>query len=102
MQNKDLLERARRLRFVKAMRRLILPACLMLAACGKGGDKEDKAPPPAPLPSATAPAPRTPVMQITPAPGKAPAWLKPRPDRGADLKAPYGNLLNKPVVEGGR
>jgi hypothetical protein len=73
----------------------------MLMACGKGGSDKEQAQP-APVPSATAPAPRTPVMQITPAPGQTPAWLKAQPGRGAELKAPYGDLLNKPVVEGAR
>lgn len=80
------------------MIRALLPLlCLSVAACGKGED--EKAPPPAPLPSATAPAPRTPVMQITPAPGATPAWLKPRPAQGADLRAPHADLLTDPVVE---
>jgi hypothetical protein len=82
------------------MIRALLPLlCLSLAACGKG--EEDK-PPPAPLPSPTAPAPRTPVMRITPAPGEQPAWLEPQPHDGANMRAPYGELLNEPVAQRGR
>ncbi|VXC43220.1 hypothetical protein [Sphingomonas sp. 8AM] len=82
------------------MIRALLPLlCLSIAACDKGG--EDKSPPPAPLPTATAPAPRTPVMQITPAPGATPAWLEPRPHKGAAVRAPYGGTLDRSVVEGG-
>ncbi len=85
-----------------AMRHLILPVCLLLAACGKGGEEQAKTADPAPAPSPTAPAPRTPVMQITPAPGDQPTWLAPRPANSAAVQAPYGNLLNKPVVEDAR
>ncbi|MEG8040527.1 hypothetical protein QP166_14680 [Sphingomonas sp. LR60] len=41
-------------------------------------------------------------MQITPAPGATPAWLKARPHEGAAVRAPYGGTLDRPVVEGGR
>ncbi|WP_156347952.1 hypothetical protein [Sphingomonas sp. Leaf231] len=74
--------------------------CVSLAACGGSG--EERTPPAAPTPTATAPAPRTPVMQITPAPGGTPEWLEPQPHEGANMRAPYGELLNKPVAEGAR
>ncbi len=92
-------ERGRGVALSEMMRRLLPLSCLMLVACGKGEPAKEQAQP-APTPRATAPAPRTPVMQITPAPGATPAWLKPQPGQGAELKAPYGDLLNKPVVEG--
>ncbi len=81
-------------------RRLLPLLCLTVAACGTGDQPQEDAATPGPR--ATAPAPRTPVMQITPAPGATPAWLEPQPHRGAQVRAPYDGSLDRPVVENGR
>ncbi|MBW6525295.1 hypothetical protein KZ813_00410 [Sphingomonas sp. RHCKR7] len=81
------------------MRALPLIALLSLTACGGGGEEGagNKA---APAPTPTGPAPKTPVMQITPAPGKEVEWMEPRDAPNAPPSAPYGNLLDQPVVKG--
>ena len=80
------------------MRALSLLLLLSLAACG--GGKEGSGNQAAPAPSPTGPAPKTPVMQITPAPGNAAEWMEPRDAPGAPARAPYANLLDQPVVKG--
>jgi len=80
------------------MRALSLLLLLSLAACG--GGKEGSGNQAAPAPSPTGPAPKTPVMQITPAPGNAAEWMEPRDAPGAPASAPYANLLDQPVVKG--
>ena len=57
---------------------------------------------PAPAPSPTGPPPKTPVMQVTPAPGDTPSWMEPRPNKGDPKSAPFGNLLDQPVVNAPR
>lgn len=79
------------------MRLFLALACVSLAACGGSGDEPPAAPP---TPRATAPAPRTPVMEITPAPGNEAAWMGARDAPDAPATAPYGNLLDQPVVKG--
>lgn len=90
------------------MRMLFLALLIPLAACGKGGDGNSSdaagkgggdASAPAPIATPTGPPPKTPVMQVTPAPGKQPQWLEPRADRSNQKQAPYGNLLSQPVVD---
>ncbi|WP_375272887.1 hypothetical protein [Sphingomonas sp.] len=75
-----------------------------LAACGKGGEGDASAKggegnANAPLATPTGPPPKTPVMQVTPAPGIQPAWLGARQNRGDPKTAPYGTLLNQSVVD---
>ena len=77
-----------------------------LAACGKGdgGDAPGKggegdAAAAAPLATPTGPPPKTPVMQVTPAPGNQPAWLGARQGSRDPKTAPYGTLLNQSVVD---
>jgi hypothetical protein len=85
------------------MRTPILAFLLPLAACGgggEGGNAQGEGNRTAPAPRSTAPAPRTPVMQITPAPGNEATWMEPRPAPDAPQSAPYGNLLDQPVVKG--
>lgn len=93
------------------MRLLLLALLVPLAACGKGeGGKSSDAGAKsggnsaavAPMATPTGPPPKTPVMQVTPAPGTQPQWLEPRSDKGAPKSAPYGNLLNQPVVDAPR
>lgn len=88
------------------MRSLCLAFLLPLAACGKGGDGEasgkdggGNAASAAPVATPTGPPPKTPVIQVTPAPGEQPAWLKPRVGSGDPRTAPYGALLNQSVVD---
>lgn len=81
------------------MRAAFLAAPLLLAACsGAGSGNNASAPAPAPKP--TGPAPKTPLTNITPAPGKSPTWMGARDGAGAPQTAPYGNLLEQPVVSG--
>ncbi|TCP34985.1 hypothetical protein [Sphingomonas sp. BK235] len=69
---------------------------LLLAACGgEGGGNQT-----APAPSPTGPAPKTPVMDITPVPGNEAEWMEPRDAPDAPPSAPYANLLDQPVVKG--
>ncbi|MGK6323498.1 hypothetical protein ACMGDM_10460 [Sphingomonas sp. DT-51] len=79
------------------MRLLPYLALPFLAACGGGDGGGNQA---APVPKATGPAPKTPVMEITPAPGNQAEWMEPRDAPGAPTSAPYANLLDQPVVKG--
>ena len=81
--------------------RAVLPALLLLAACSGNGEGNNAAAQ-APAPKPTGPAPRTPVTDITPAPGKTPAWLGARDGAGDPKTAPYGNVLDQPVVNDDR
>ena len=78
------------------MRATLLVSLVLLAACSGGGEANNTAQAPAPKP--TGPAPKTPVTRISPAPGKAPTWMGVRNDAGDPKTAPYGNLLEQPVV----
>ena len=78
------------------MRLLLSLGCVLLTACG-GGEEPPAAPP---TRRATAPAPRTPVMEVTPTAGNEAAWMAPRPAPDAPATAPYDNLLDQPVVKG--
>ncbi len=69
----------------------LLPAVLLSVAACSGADEEDgaaDAAAPAPIPSPTGPPPRTPVVAITPVPGRTPAWIGPRPAAGDPKTAP--------------
>jgi hypothetical protein len=89
------------------MRPLLFVPLVLLAACGKGGEGDasgkggagGNSAAAAPMAKPTGPPPKTPVMQVTPAPGKQPAWLTPRAGSNDPKTAPYGNLLNKPLVD---
>lgn len=72
-------------------------SALLLAACSQGDAGNAGAPAPAPQP--TGPAPKTPLTGITPAPGKTPTWLGARDGTDDPKTAPYGNLLDQPVVK---
>lgn len=90
------------------MRLLVLALFVPLAACGKGeagrssdaarGSGGGNAAAAAPMATPTGPPPKTPVMQVTPAPGTQPKWLRPRSNAGDPKTAPYDNLLGQPVV----
>jgi hypothetical protein len=83
------------------MRLVLLALPLLLAACsGQEEGSENTSAAQAPAPKPTGPAPKTPVTGIQPEPGKSPAWLGARDNAGAPLSAPYGNLLDQPVVSG--
>ena len=80
------------------MIRLLIIAALALTACSSEPANNTAAAAPAPAP--TAPPPMTPTTNITAAPGENPSWLGARPDSSAPETAPYGNLLDQPVVNG--
>ncbi len=75
-----------------------LLAALALAACSSEPANNTAAAAPAPAP--TGPAPKTPTTNVTPEPGKTPSWLGARQLPDAPETAPYGNLLDQPVVNG--
>jgi hypothetical protein len=80
------------------MIRAVLAAPLLLvAACsgGEDGGGNQSAPPPPPKPAG--PPPRTPRLQVTPAPSASPHWTGPAPAPETP-DAPYGNTLSDPVV----
>jgi hypothetical protein len=79
----------------------IATSLLLLAACGRGEGVGNEAAA-RPTPASTLPPPHTPVMQVTPAPGNEASWLEPRPDGDAPTQAPYGNMLDQPVVGAGK
>lgn len=54
----------------------------------------------APMPNITEPAQRTPGMNVTPAEGESPDWMDPPAPKGDPTSAPYGNLLDAPLVKG--
>ena len=80
------------------MRAALLPL-LFLAACSGGEDAREDEAAPAPVPSPTAPAPRTPQTGVTPAPGDAPAWTEPTSNAGDPKVAPYAEATAAPLVE---
>lgn len=80
------------------MRFIIAPALLLAACSGGGEEKNSTAQAPAPKP--TGPAPKTPVTGISPAPGKSPTWMGAREGAGDPKRAPYGDVLDQPVVNG--
>lgn len=80
------------------MRAFLLSAAVLLAACS-GGDEANTAAE-TPAPKATGPAPQTPVTGISPEPGNSSSWMRTRDDAGDPKSAPYGNLLDQPVVNG--
>lgn len=82
------------------MTRLFLAATILsLAACSSEPAANNTAAA-APAPEPTGPPPMTPTTNVTAAPGKSPSWLGARPAPNAPETAPYGNLLDQPVVNG--
>jgi hypothetical protein len=84
-----------------AVRILLSAAALLSVAACSGADEEDgaaNAAAPAPIPSPTGPLPRTPVVAITPVPGRTPAWIGPRPAADDPKTAPYPHLLDQPAI----
>lgn len=79
------------------MRTILLAFLLPLAACDSGGEGNETAGPP---PGSNVTPPTTPVMQVTPAPGNSAEWMEPVEAPGAPATAPYGNLLDQPLVKG--
>lgn len=90
------------------MRRLLLLPLLSLAACGGGDDGNNSADAAGaaanqqvPMGNAAGPTPTTPVIRNPPvAAGNEATWMEPRPAPDAPTAAPYGNLLDQPVVNG--
>lgn len=83
------------------MRFLLAAFALPLAACGGGSDggNEGAANTAQPAPRPTAPAPRTPVLDVDGVAANQAEWIGPREAPGARPTAPYGNLLDEPVVD---
>ncbi len=92
------------------MRTLFLALLLPLAACSGGGDGNNSSDaagdesaqgnaggPPVPRP--TGPAPRTPVLNVQDAASNDSEWLDPQPAPRDPKTAPYGNLLDQPLVD---
>lgn len=75
---------------------LILVPAMLLAACGSGNDAPANQ---APATEPTAPAPNTPVENTTPMLGNDESWMDARRDTGDPEHAPYGNLLDQPLVD---
>ncbi len=91
------------------MRVLILALLLPLAACSGGADEGNNSSDAggaaaqgnaAPVPEPTGPAPRTPVMNVQDVTTNDTDWLDPQAAPDAPRAAPYGNLLDDPVVKG--
>lgn len=83
------------------MRTFILAILLSLAACASepAANNADAAAA-APAPRPTGPVPKTPVTDVTPAPGESPSWMGAGPAPDAPPTAPYADLLDQPVVNG--
>jgi hypothetical protein len=80
------------------MRHVLLTLLLPLAACSGSDEAANNAAAAQPIPKPTGPPPLTPTIKNPPiAPGNEAAWMGPRP---ADdpTTAPYGNLLDQPLV----
>ena len=78
------------------MRFPFLPLLALVAACSGGEEPANNTA--APAPSPTGPPPLTPKMKVDPAPGNSNSWLGPEQDKGDPATAPYGNVLDQPVV----
>ena len=81
------------------MRATLLAALVLLSGCSGGGEGNN-ATAQAPTAKPTGPAPKTPVTSVSPVAGNAPTWMGVRDDAGDPKTAPYGNLLDQPVVNG--
>lgn len=85
---------------------MLLAPVLLLAACGGSGNTASAAGNGAdgnqaePVPSRTGPPPLTPRLNVPPQGNEAGEWLGPRAPSSAPPTAPYGNLLDQPVVNG--
>lgn len=91
------------------MRIFLLALLLPLAACSGGGDGNNSSDAggnesaggnaEAPVPENTGPAPRTPVINVADAASNESEWLEAQPAPGDPTRAPYGNLLDQPLVD---
>ena len=84
-------------RFAPDMRDAFLAVLTLVAACSGGGSGNNSSAQ-APAPKPTGPAPMTPITGVSPVPGRTPTWMGARDDAGDPKTAPYGNLLQQPVV----
>lgn len=83
------------------IRFLALAPLIFLAACGGGqGNNSAAVNDVQPVPSPTGPPPLTPRLNVPPQGNEAGEWLGPRAPSSAPPTAPYGNLLDQPVVNG--
>lgn len=82
------------------MRHLLLTLLLPLAACSGGDDASSNAVAAPSAPSPIGPPPLIPTIKNLPiAPGNQAEWMGPRPANDP-ATAPYGNLLDQPLVNG--
>ena len=81
------------------MRLLPLLLALPLAACGGGDDRDNAAAENSAPPARSGPPPKTPVLEIPAGGNGTDTWIEPRVAPGPTPSAPYGNLLDAPVVE---
>ena len=81
------------------MRFLPLLLALPLAACGGGDDRGNTTAQNAATPAPRRPPPKTPVLEVPAGGNGTDAWIEPRVAPGPVPSAPYGNLLDAPVVE---
>lgn len=78
----------------------LLPLAAALAACSSSDDGGNNAAAAAPAPAPTGPAPKTPKLDLPPQGADAGDWMKPQAAPNDPKEAPYGNLLDQPVVNG--
>jgi hypothetical protein len=81
------------------MRRLLLAALLPISACGGGSDGGNQAWGNAPAAASSVAPETTPVLNVAGTPGNEATWMEPQVSPGPRPSAPYGNLLDAPVVE---
>lgn len=78
----------------------VLAAALALAACHSGDEANNAAAAPPPPPRPTGPPPLTPRLNLPSQGNEAGDWLGPQAPVTPPQQAPYGNLLDQPVVNG--
>lgn len=84
------------------MRHPVLPFLLLaapLAACGGGAGEEAEPANNAAAAAAGVPPQTTPVLNVAETSGNEATWMEPRDTPGPRPTAPYGNLLDDPVVD---
>lgn len=84
------------------MRRLaLLLLAVPLAACGGGGERREEGGGAnnAAAAAARVPPQTTPVLNVAETSGNEATWIEPRDPPGPRPTAPYGNLLDDPVVD---
>lgn len=81
------------------MYRFLLPLLLALSACGGRREEPDNAASREAEAHERVQPETTPVLEVPAAPGNEAAWIAPREGPGPRPTAPYGNLLDAPLVD---